>query len=184
MTSPRIDNFSVQKIAEQFRLLGWISFWAQIILGVIAGIMALVGTRVEQAGSAGLSGIPFTFGGLVALFVSAYWAFRYTRLSKQLRANDTLARPSRAETIGLLRKGLMTTLVGLILISIGSEAVSGVLFTKSLNSSVGLIGLANTDPSRYIQPVDVFVVLANTHIVTAHVLSLALSLWLLNRVIR
>jgi len=183
MTS-RIDNFSVQKIAEQFRLLGWVGFWVQIILGVIAGIMALVGTRVEQAGSAGLSGIPFTFASLIALFISAYWMFRYTRLSRQLRAKDTLARPSRAETIALLRKGLFTTLVGLILIVVGSEAVSGVLFTKSLNSSVGLIGLANTDPSRYIQPVDVFVVLANTHIVTAHVVSLAMSLWLLNRLIR
>lgn len=182
MTTPRLDNFSVQKIAEQFRLLGWISFWAQIVLGVIAGIMAVVGTVVEKSGSAGLSGIPFTFGGLVALFVSAYWAYRYTRLSRQLRASDTQARPSRAETIGLMRKGLMTTLVGLVLTTIGSEAVSGVLFTKALNQ--GVAGFVNTDPSRYIQPVDLFVVLANTHIVTAHVLSLGLSLWLLNRVIR
>lgn len=180
----RSDRFSIQKVAEEFKLLGWISFWGQIILGVISGVMAIVGTSVEQAGSAGLSGIPFTFGGLIALFVSAYWCFRYTRLSRQLRASDSLARPSRAETINLLRRGLMTTLVGLGLIVIGSEAVAGVLFTKSLNSGIGLMGFANTDPSRYIQPVDVFVVLANTHIVTGHVLSLALSLWLLNRVIR
>jgi len=182
MTTPRIDNFSVQKIAEQFRLLGWVSFWAQIILGVIAGVMTVVGTFVEKPGSAGLSGIPFTFGGLLALFASAYWAYRYTRLSKQLRANDTQARPSRAETIGLLRKGLMTTLLGLILTTIGSEAVAGVVFTKSLNVVGG--GVFNADPSSLVQAVDIFVVLANTHIVTAHVLSLTLSLWLLIKVIR
>ncbi|NJN31181.1 MAG: DUF3611 family protein [Synechococcales cyanobacterium RM1_1_8] len=178
------DRFSVQKLAEQFRLLGWIGLWSQVVLGIIAGVMAIVGTTVEKAGSAGLSGIPFTFVGLVSLFVSAYWAFRYTRLSRQLRASDSQARPSRAETIALLRKGLLTTLIGLIFTAIGSEAISGVLFTKSLNAGIGIVGLANTDPSRYIQPVDVFIVLANTHIFTAHVISLTASLWLLNRVIR
>lgn len=180
----RSDRLSIQKIAEQFKLLGWISFWGQILLAVIAGVMVIVAVTVEQSGSAGLSGVPFTFGGLIALFISAYWSFRYTRLSRQLRVDDSRLRPSRAETINLLRRGLMTTLVGLILIVIGSEAVSGVLFTKSLNSGIGLMGFANADPSRYIQPVDVFVVLANTHIVTAHVISLGVSLWLLNRVIR
>ncbi|NJM57609.1 MAG: DUF3611 family protein [Synechococcales cyanobacterium RU_4_20] len=174
----------VHKIASEFRRLGWASFWFQTVLGVVATGMLLLGAAGlgNTAGAGG--GLLFAVAGLIALGVGSYRAFRNARMGRQLGVADKAVRPSRAETLTLLRKSIMANMIGLVLIILGAEAFSGALFFKAASLGFGGLGLLSADPGKLIQLVDIFVVLANTHIIAAHFFGLATALWLVNRVAR
>ncbi|NJR66617.1 MAG: DUF3611 family protein, partial [Leptolyngbyaceae cyanobacterium CRU_2_3] len=90
---------AVKRVASSFRLVGWISFWVQIVLAIVSGIVLLFAASglgvaatvapatpgaVPQTGiSSPETGIGLLFAviGLLALFAGAFWAFRYTRLA-------------------------------------------------------------------------------------------------------
>lgn len=178
-------NPPVHKIASEFRLLGWASFWFQVVLAVVAAGMLLLGATSIGNGAGVGGSLLFAAAGLVGLGVGAYWAFRFARMGRKLGVVDKTVRPSRAETLALLRKGIITNLIGLVLIILGAEAFSGSLFFKATRMGLGFGGgLLNANSSDLIQLVDIFVVLANTHIIAAHFFGLASSLWLVNRVAR
>jgi hypothetical protein len=180
----RFDRLGIDRIAGEFRLYGWASFWSQIVLAIIATVIVLVGAvNVGRSPGSGL-GLFLSVAGLVALYGAAYWAFRYPKLGRQLKAPDDVARPSRKETQRVLKKGLLTNLAGLLLIILGAQSVSGALFVKSLQTGAAIFGVVAADSSRFIQPLDLLIVLANTHIITAHFIGLSASLWLLNRISR
>lgn len=181
----RLDRTDIARIASEFRLYGWLSFWAQIVLAIIASVIVLVGAANVGRNPGSGMGLLLTLGGLVALYIGGYWAFRYTRLSRQLMAPDSVARPSRAETMKAVRQSVLTNLLGLLLIVLGAQAVVGALFVKSLQTGAAFFGVVSAgDASRFIQPLDLLIVQANTHIITAHFIGLAASLWLLNRIAR
>ena len=77
---------SLQAIAKAFRLTGWISFWVQLVLGVVSAVVLLVfATFGQRSGTSGNNpgtgfGIFLAVCGLVTLGVSVYLSFRYTRL--------------------------------------------------------------------------------------------------------
>lgn len=180
---------TIQEIAQTFRLTGWISFWAQLVLGVVAavilGFASLsrdVSTGQKSVGT-GL-GIFFAVIAVIALGASIFWAFRYIRISKQLQSSNHNNRPRKADTIQLLRLGLSINLVGLLVGLIGAQAIVGALVAKSLTLPQAGVGVYQIDPSRIIRPLDIFVVQANTNTVAAHFAGLLGSLWLLNRVNR
>lgn len=183
---------SVRRVIPQFRFLGWASFWIQLVLAVIAGLIFIfagfsASVRAPGAAAAGSSGsgpgILFAVLGLIALGVSIYWSFRYTRLALQLQSANPNLRPKRTTAANLLRQGLMLNLAGMGFSLIGAESIAGILFGKILSQPQG--GFVVSDPSAYtriIQPVDIFVVLGNTHITFAHFIGIVTSLWLINSV--
>ncbi|QIZ71364.1 DUF3611 family protein [Oxynema aestuarii] len=179
---------TVRRVIPALRRVGWISFWVQLVLAVVAGLIFLFSiplaiprdspTTVTRNPGAG-PGTFFAVLGLVALGISIYWAFRYTRLAKQLEATNPNLRPKKADTVKLIRRGLMVNLVGMLLALLGAEAINGTLLAKSLSSQ----GIVFSDPSalsRFIQPLDIFLVLGNTHTIVAHFAGLVTALWLLN----
>lgn len=180
---------TIQEIAQAFRLTGWISFWAQLVLGVVAAVIlgfASISRDVSagQQRSVGTGlGIFFAIVAVIALGASIFWAFRYTRISIQLQSSNPNNRPRKADTIQLLRLGLSINLVGLLVGLIGAQAIVGALVAKSLTLPGG-VGVFQIDPSRIIRPLDIFVVQANTNTVAAHFAGLLGSLWLLNRIDR
>ncbi len=175
---------TLRAIATTFRLTGWISFWTQLVLGVVA-IVILTFTGIsrqvtDKSVNTGL-GIFFALAGVLTLIPSVYWAFRYTRIAKQLQSSNPSNRPRKADTIQLLRLGLIVNLVGATVSLVGAEAIVGALLTKSLTVPQVGAGVYQLDPSRIIQSIDIFVVQANTNTITAHFVGLAASIWLLNR---
>lgn len=181
---------TLQEIAQAFRLTGWISFWAQLVLGVVAAVILgfaslsrdVIATNQRSIGT-GL-GIFFAVVAVIALGASIFWAFRYTRISRQLQFSNPNNRPRKADTIQLLRLGLSINLVGLLISLVGAQAIVGALVAKSLTLPQGGLGVYQVDPSRIIRPLDIFVVQANTNTVAAHFAGLIGSLWLLNRINR
>jgi len=72
---------------------------------------------------------------------------------------------------------LIVNLVGMLLTIFGAQAVVGSVLTKSLSQQGAVL-----DPSRYVQPLDLFVVQGNVNTITAHFAGIVASLWLFNRV--
>lgn len=181
---------TIQEIAQTFRLTGWASFWAQLVLGVVAAVILgfaslSPGVAAGQQRNVGTGlGIFFAVIAVIALGASIFWAFRYIRISRQLQSSNSNNRPRKADTIQLLRLGLSINLVGLLVGLIGAQAIVGALVAKSLTLPQAGVGVYQVDPSRIIRPLDIFVVQANTNTVAAHFAGLIGSLWLLNRVNR
>ncbi|WP_341730580.1 DUF3611 family protein [Microcoleus sp. EPA2] len=186
------DNLplAAQRVAFALRTAGWTCFWAQAVLGVVAGLILLLAvpsalsssasaTSQTSAGTGG--GVLLAVCGLLALGYSAYRAFRFTRLSKELRSPASGVRPKRAQTIQEVRLTLMSNLSGMLLTLLGAEAIGGTLFVKSISQPQVLFGAA-VDFSRFIQPLDIFVVLANIHATLAHFVGIVGALWLLDRI--
>ncbi|CDN09766.1 MAG: DUF3611 family protein [Richelia sp.] len=183
---PDTQSSSRWAIAKAFRLVGWISFWTQLVLGVVATGIFLV-FRIQrsgtQAGNPGAGfGIFFAALGLLTLAGGVFLAFRYTRIGKQLASSNGSNHPRRMETLQVIRLGLMINLVGMLLTLFGAQAISGSLLLKALSVPQGAVGFSPEQLSRLVQPIDVLVVQANINTVTAHFAGVVGSLWLFNRI--
>lgn len=182
------SSSNLRAIAQNFRLIGWISFWVQLALGVISGVIllanSLFGRNINNASSnAGTGfGILLEVGGLVALGIGIYLAYRYTRFGNQLQSSNPTNRPRKSETVQVLRLGLWVNLAGILLTLLGAQAIVGSFTLRAL--SQGQLIFSPQANQAIISGLDMFVVLANIQTLQAHFAGLVASLWLLNRVNR
>jgi Protein of unknown function (DUF3611) len=201
----RSDPYSippaVRRVASAFRIVGWISFWTQIVLAVISAVVLLFAAGSFGAAATAPPAIPggvptvptggvnpgtgaglfLAVLGLLALFAGAYWAFRYTRLSRKLKAMDAQVRPKRGDALQALRLGLLINLGGMLLTILGAQAIVGSLVAKSFSQGVGIF---TGNFQRFINPLDIFLVQANTNTIMAHFVGVIATLWLLRSVNR
>jgi hypothetical protein len=204
----RSDPYSlppvVQQVATAFRLVGWVSFWTQIVLAVISGVVLIFaagsfGAATNTTPAIGPGGVPTTVPtggavnpgtgaglflavlGLLSLFGGAYWAFRYTRLSRKLKAPRAEDRLRRGDAIRALRIGLLINLAGMLLTILGAQAIVGSLVAKSFAQGVGIF---TGNFQRFINPLDIFLVQANTNTIMAHFVGVIATLWILRSVNR
>lgn len=182
---PAIDRFS-----GNLRLIGWISFWGQLVLAVISSVILIFAglfgfsstpntTGASDPGTGG--GLFFAICGLIALYYCVYQAFRFTRLARQLRSPTPSLRPKKVDTIQILRFSLVASLVGMALTLIGAGAINGTLVAKALRQPRGIFN-PNVAIEDFIQPLDLFIVQANTNTILAHFIGLVAVLWLLNSI--
>lgn len=179
---------ALKRIAGAFRLFGWISFWSQGILAIVSTLVLVFSSAViglqnttQQGGArdnpgAG-AGLFLAILGLVGLYIGAYWAFRYTRLSRRLRASDGRDRPKPGNVVQTLRLGLLVNLVGMLLTLLGGEALIGALVAKALSQPQGNSAFFE-NITQAIQPLDIWVIQANINIALAHFIGICISLWL------
>jgi hypothetical protein len=177
---------NLRVIAQNFRLAGWISFWIQLVLGVISGIIVLLFAIFSQRSGSpnnnpgtGL-GVFLAICGLVVLGAGIYLAYRYTRIGKQLDSSNPTNRPRKLETLQVLRLGLWVNLAGILVTLLGAQAIVGTLVARSISPQAVTTQLF--DPTRIISGLDMLVVQANTNTVSAHFSGLVASLFLLNRI--
>jgi hypothetical protein len=182
------SSSSLRVIGQAFRLTGWISFWIQLVLGVISGIIVLLFAVFSQrAGSPGNNpgtgfGVFLAVCGLIVLGGGIYIAYRYTRIASQLLSANPNNRPRKSETVQVLRLGLWINLGGTLVTLLGAQAIVGTLVARSISPQA--ITTQIFDPTRIISGLDMLIVQANVNTVSAHFAGLVASLWLLNRVNR
>ena len=177
---------NLQQIAKTFRLTGWVSFWAQLVLTIVSGAILLFASISSRGpGVSTLNtgiGVGLTLLGIGVLIFNMYWAlFRYVPVGRQLIGRGTV-RPKKSETIQTIRIGLIASLGGMLLALLGAEAIVGLLFAKA--ASQGVAGFVNVDPAKFIQPIDILVVQASINVILAQFFAVIASLWLLNRMSR
>jgi Protein of unknown function (DUF3611) len=183
---------SLRQIALTFRLSGWISFWTQLVLAVfslLALALAAISPRPTATPNNPATTNPGTgFGiflagcGLVILLGSIYLAFRYTRIARQLQSPNASVRPRKADTIKVLRLGLLVSLGGMLVTLFGAYAIVGTLVGKSISGQA--LTTPFLDPSRIISGSDMFGVQSNLNTLGGHFVGIVSSLWLLNRIER
>jgi Protein of unknown function (DUF3611) len=181
---------ALRGLGYQFRLIGWLSFWLKLVLAIVALVIVLFASataanRVPVTGqvaapAVGIGiGIPFLIGGVVCLAISVVWSFSFTQLGRRLVVPTPKMQPSKAETARTIKLALITDLIGMLLMVVGGESIGGVLFGKALSQGVG--SFINIDPSRFIQPSDLLVILSCIHGVSGLFIGVASSLWLLQQ---
>jgi hypothetical protein len=122
----------------------------------------------------------FAIISLGILFYGIYQSFGYVRVGRSLKDPNPNLRPKKSETIRLLWRSLTIRGGGLMMAVIAAEAIAGVLLGKSF-MAVGAI-FSPGSQLQLIQPLDIFLVLANTHLITAHFVGVASTLWLLKQI--
>lgn len=176
---------TIQQIAQAFRLTGWVSFWFQLVLTVVSTITLIFAVAAGRSATSsasnpgtGVGGV-LTIIGLGLLGFNMFWALsRYVSYGRRL-GSDKAARPKKSEAIQAIRFGLVVSLVGMLLAILGAETIVGLLVSKALSQGIG--GFVNTDPSRFIQPADTFVVQASINVILAQFVGIVSALWLLNQ---
>lgn len=181
---------TVERVAKELRLVGQVGFWVKTVLAVVSTATLLVGisfsrvtavpggSSIPNAGRG--PGIVLALCGLVALYGGCYWFLQYSLFAGRLRGKQDAPRPTRAETVQMLRVGLMINLLGMLLMIVAAEAIIGTIFIKSL----AVQGSLAITAERYVNNFDVAIVQASVHTIAAHFSGLVGSLWLLNRVTR
>lgn len=179
---------TLREIGSTFRLTGWISFWTQLVLTVISSAILLFASISNRGGPGVASnpgtgvGVVLTVCGIGVLGFNMFWAVaRYVTIGRRL-PGPAPARPKKAEAIQTLRTGLTASLIGILLALLGAEAIVGLLFGKAV--SQGVAGFVNTDPAKFIQPLDILVVQASINVILAQFAAITASLWLLNKMSR
>ncbi|MEO0534902.1 MAG: DUF3611 family protein [Cyanobacteria bacterium P01_A01_bin.123] len=174
---------AIRRISSAFRRVGWISFWTQAVLAIVSSLVLLFAVASLSVRAGGQNnpgtgaGLVFAVAGLVTLYIGAYWAYRYTRLGKQLRTGNPDSRPKPKDAVQALRVGLMISLTGMLLTLLGGQAIIGTLLAKSLSTQgTFLLGAGNV--TQFVQPLDIFIVQANTNTIAAHFVAIVASLWL------
>jgi hypothetical protein len=182
------SSSNLRAIAQTFRLTGWISFWIQLVLGVVSGIIVLLFAFFSQRPNAAGTNPGSGFGvflavcGIVILAGGIYLAFRYTQIGNQLESPNPSNRPRKSETLQVLRLGLWINLIGMLVTLLGAQAIVGTLVARAISPQAATTQLF--DPTRIISGLDMLVVQANVNTVSAHFAGVAVSIWLLNRITR
>jgi hypothetical protein len=194
--SNRLDSAippKIQRVATAMRRFGWLSFWCQLILGIFSAVslasasltvnravqpQIVNGQQVVARNSGTGPGIFLSVCGLVALFLGAYWAFSYVKLSRRLQRVDTANRPKKVDAIRAIQLGIAVSFIGMLLAILAAQAIVGPLVLKSLNQ--GFVMFTGQLPQLIGTP-DILAVQANTNIIMAHFIGAIASIWLLMR---
>lgn len=171
---------SVMNLSRLYNRSSWISWWIQIVLSVISGVILTFANTVRQSSSKNIaflwsSGFAFSSVGVLLAFLNALWTWNVTILTRRISLKKLVGRSAVLSLKKYSRISVAMSLVGMLFSLIGAEQIVGTLASKIL-SSPGLAfspllttGTATTSP---FQAVDIFLVQANTNALVAHFVSL------------
>ncbi|CAL0316370.1 unnamed protein product [Lupinus luteus] len=181
----KLDQVSkrLEKTARDFKRLGSLGFWGQLVSTVVAAVILSFSVVVT-----GKVTSPATFyataGGIAAGFISVFWSFGYIRLSDRLRrtANQPTKAPPRADVVKSLKNGIVLNLLGMGAAIIGMQATVGLLVGKALTTSANPFYQGISPGYSPVLALDVFLVQASANTILSHFLGLVFSLELLRSV--
>ncbi|MCP9833702.1 MULTISPECIES: DUF3611 family protein [unclassified Cyanobium] len=188
-----VDTLDLQRMADALRRMGWVRFWIQLALGVVVvGVLLFnnIGGRLVANADRSLGlgpGLSITTLSFLVLLWSLWQSWLVVRCGRALASP---VRPSRGETSGLVKRGLMADLIGLTLASVGYQSLAGSLFLQASLQAPGLFGPMAVPGARGpissfpITSIEMLSVLSNTQVLFAHLIGLIISLWLLQRIYR
>ncbi len=170
---------SVMNLSRLYNRSSWISWWIQIVLSVISGVILTFANTVRQSSSKNIaflwsSGFAFSSVGVLLAFLNALWTWNVTILTRRISLKKLVGRSAVLSLKKYSRISVAMSLFGMFFSLIGAEQIVGTLASKILSSpglafSPLLTGTATTSP---FQAVDIFLVQANTNALVAHFVSL------------
>lgn len=192
MLNKMVDSLhttEIESLANTFRRLGRLGFWAQVVLGsfpvllmtyifIFTGTVKLSGTR------AGLPIVEYlTILNLLVLLFTTLWFYRYPGLSRRLLDPET--RPTESQVERTVWTGLVASSLGAVFSMVVLILEVGQLLFYFLAAPQGGIPAIQTAPlgggTSWVSTVDVASLMALLLMLTAEVIALVLGLWLLFR---
>ena len=176
------------RLAGQFSWLGWIGFWTQLVLIAIPIALLIYVLVVSSPESVQRKGIDLgnylSYGSLVVMAFTTFWLFRYTRVAKQIE--DPELRPTQASVQRTLWVGLWAGFLGVFFsMLLMTSAVGRIFFVLMATPQTGVpLATVGGDPSSTLSAIDAVSLSALLLTLTAELMVLAFSLWLLFRVTR
>ena len=177
-----------ESLAKQFSRLSWIGFWMQLVLVSMPIILLLYVLFISSPESAQRKGIDLSnylsFGSLLVMLFTIFWFYRYTRLAKQIADPDLC--PPLSSVMQTLWIGLGASCLGILFSMIlMMTAVLRILFVLLTTPQTGIpLAAAGGDPAKTLSAIDAVSLTSLLFILTAELIVLAFSLWLLFRVTR
>ncbi|WP_320677208.1 DUF3611 family protein [Prochlorococcus sp. MIT 1300] len=185
------DRLDFQLLSLGLRRVGWIRFWIQLTLAIVsAGVLIFynIGGSLARNSQKAMGLGPGLSITTLAFFVLLYSLWQGWLIVKVGRALDSAARPTRGETGRLLKRGVIVDLLGSIFALIGYQALAGSLMVQASVQVPGFFGApmgsSGSLASLPITSIEMLSVLSNTQVLSAHLIGLVLSLWLLQRIYR
>ena len=169
------------RLGAQFSRLGWLGFYIQLALLAVPILLTIyVLLRTNPTGIDATNYL--SYGSLFVMIFTTYWFFRYTRLGQQIQ--DPQNCPPQSSVISTLWIGLWAGCLGIffsMLLLFG--ACWRLLFILLANPQTGLMvapTLGGT-PTQSISAIDAVSLMSLLIILTAELVVLGLSMWLLLR---
>ena len=176
-------------LAKWFRRLGWIGFWIQVALVSIPILLLIYVLLVSSPESAQRRGIDLSnylsSGSLVVMLFTTFWFFRYARLGKRIAVPESC--PPQASVMRTLWIGLWAGSLGILFsMLLMMSAVGRLLFILMATPQTGIpiTSPLGGDPTTTLSALDAISLTALLFTLTAELIVLAFSLWLLFRVTR
>ncbi len=175
-----------EQLGATFTKLGWIGFVIQLILLTVPLILALymmLGFSPESAARKGIDLSNYlSYGSLIVAIFTAFWLFRYTRLGRRIAAGDPgLTGAGVLKTVWI---GIWAGAIGIVFSMLQMFGAAGrILFVMLANPQTGLMVSPQIggNPSQSISALDGISLLTLLVLLTAELVVLGLSLWLLYR---
>jgi Protein of unknown function (DUF3611) len=150
----------------------WVSWWIQIVLSVISGVILTFANTVRRGGNSfsfWSSGFAMSSIGVLISFINCAWTWNITRLTRRV----TYKTIENIKIIPTFRKyfriSVMLSLTGMFISLLGAEQIVGVLASKVLNAQgFGNTLLTSVNSQNSLQALDIFLVQANTNVLVAH----------------
>jgi hypothetical protein len=177
-----------ESMARQFSRLGWIGFWIQVVLIILPVILLVYVLFISSPDSAQRRGIDLSnylsYGSLLVMAFTIFWFYQYTRLAKRIPDPET--RPPKSSVLRTLWIGLGASCLGILFSMILMiNAVLRILFILLATPQTGVpISATGGDPAKTLSAIDAVSLTSLLFTLSAELIVLAFSLWLLFRVTR
>jgi hypothetical protein len=195
MNSSTTMTTSIPSISRLIIRTAWISWWFQIILSVISGVILTFANTVRSVGitnsgnalvlpsfssSFWTSGFAFSSIGVFISFINCGWTWNITRLIRRILGGKI--KGDKTNIVATIRKycriSVIISLIGQLFTLLGAEQIVGTLASKVLsNSSNGMFPVIQTNGYSTLQALDIFLVQANTNLLVGFYVPLLLFVW-------
>ena len=176
-------------LAKQFSRLGWIGVWTQIALLCIPILLLIYVLLLRGPESAEQRGIDLSNylsnSSLLIMLFTTLWFYRYTRLAE--RIVDPELRPPLSSVLRTLWIGLWAGCLGILFsMVLMFNAVGRLLHVLIATPQTGLpvAPVMGGDPGGALSAIDAVSLMTLLIMLSAELVVLGLSLWLLFRVTR
>jgi len=188
---PQSTSPELQEASRVLRRVSWFSWWSQVILTTVSGVILGFARRtlvqrtsaLSSVAAAGSGGASFFLSGtgLIVSAASIVWTWgNGARLSRRLTRRPVTRRKAAHMLRRAVRVGVTLNLVGLLVNLLAAEEIVGSLAIQVLTTS------SRGGPMMYldgmVQPLDILVVQANTNSLLSHFCSLASLLFLTRQI--
>ncbi len=176
--APASKSVRMRRVANALKWSGLAGFWIQVFLAVVSALaLAAAIINEKERSSPGVSfGLFCAVCGLICLIVGTCISFRYSKMASKFNRSNTPP-PKKSTTLKIVQVAIITSLIGTLLTIFGAQTIAGIVLSKTLSLDPGEFFSSQRD-TRFVNSLDLFIILACINIIAGHFVGIVSSLWI------